>query len=84
MHTAPSVPHPSKRSAAVARLAGKESDMIIETSPAMKRAVAEALKKMDTYFDAKTPRKTPEQAKAEHEAWKKKSMADVKIGRAHV
>ena len=52
--------------------------MIIETSPAMKKAVAEALKKMDTYFDAKTPRKTPEQAKAEHEAWKKKSMADVK------
>ena len=52
--------------------------MIIESSPATKRAVQEALKKADDFFSGKTPRKTVEEHKAEREAWKQKSMADVK------
>lgn len=52
--------------------------MMLESSPATKKAVQEALKKMEDAFSGKTPRLTPEQAKAEREAWKQKSMAEVK------
>jgi hypothetical protein len=56
----------------------KEKIMMLESSPAMKRSIQDALKKMEDAFSGKTPRKTPEEAKADREAWKQKSMADVK------
>lgn len=51
---------------------------MLESSPATKKAVQEALKKMEDAFSGKTPRKSPEEAKAEREAFKQKSMAEVK------
>ena len=52
--------------------------MIRDSSPQTKKSVQDALKQMEDFFSGKTPRKTPEQAKADREAWKQKSMADVK------
>lgn len=52
--------------------------MMLESSPATKKAVQEALKKMEDAFSGKTPRKSPEEAKAEREAFKQESMARVK------
>jgi membrane protein involved in colicin uptake len=49
-----------------------------KSSPETKRKIEEAAKKAEDFFSGKTPRKTPAEAKAEHEAWKQKSMADVK------
>ena len=47
-------------------------------SPEKKRKIEEALKKTEDFFSGKTPRKTSEEAKADREASKQKSMADVK------
>lgn len=47
-------------------------------SPEKKKRLEEALKQTEDFFSGKTPRKTPEQARADREAWKQKSMADVK------
>jgi hypothetical protein len=47
-------------------------------SPEKKSKREEAVKGIEDFFSGKTPRKTPEQAKADREAWKQKSMADVK------
>jgi hypothetical protein len=52
--------------------------MIRDSSPQTKKSVQDALKQMEDFFSGKTPRKTPEEAKADREAWKQKSMADVK------
>jgi len=52
--------------------------MIRDSSPQTKKSVQDALKQMEDFFSGKTPRKTPEEAKADREAWKKKSMAEVK------
>lgn len=52
--------------------------MIRDSSPATKKAVQEALGKMEDFFSGKTPRKTPEQAKADRETFKQESMARVK------
>ena len=49
-----------------------------ENSPEKKRRLEEATKQIEDFFSGKMPRKTPEQAKADREAWKQKSMADVK------
>ncbi len=49
-----------------------------KSSPETKKRLDEATKKIEDFFSGKTPRKTPEQAKADREAWKQKSMADVK------
>jgi hypothetical protein len=56
----------------------KEKIMMLESSPTAKKSIQDALKKMEDAFSGKTPRKTPEEAKADHEAWKQKSMAEVK------
>ena len=47
-------------------------------SPEKKRKLEEALKQANDFFSGKTPKKTGAQAKADREAWKQKSMADVK------
>jgi hypothetical protein len=52
--------------------------MTKDSSPQKKKSVQDALAKMDAFFGGNAPRKTPEQAKSDHEAWKQKSMADVK------
>jgi len=52
--------------------------MIKDSSPQTKKSVQDALKQMEDFFSGKTPRKTPEEAKADREAWNKKSMAEVK------
>lgn len=52
--------------------------MIRDSSPQTKKSVQDALKQMEDFFSGKTPRKTPEEARADREAWKQKSMADVK------
>jgi len=49
-----------------------------KSSPEKKRKLEEATKKIEDFFGGKTPRKTGAQAKANREAWKQKSMADVK------
>ena len=49
-----------------------------KSSPEKKRRLEEATKKIEDFFSGKTPRKTPAEAKAEREAWKQKSMSDVK------
>jgi len=49
-----------------------------KSSPETKKRLEEATKGIEDFFSGKTPRKTPEQAKADREAWKQKSMADVK------
>ena len=49
-----------------------------KNSPEKKKRLEEALKQTEDFFSGKTPRKTPEQARADREAWKQKSMADVK------
>jgi hypothetical protein len=49
-----------------------------KSSPEKKRRLEEATKQIEDFFSGKTPRKTPEQARADREAWKQKSMADVK------
>ena len=49
-----------------------------KNSPEKKRRLEEALKKTEDFYSGKTPRKTPEQAKADREAFKQKSIADVK------
>jgi len=49
-----------------------------ESSPEKKRRLEEATKSIEDFFSGKTPRKTPEEAKADREAFKQKSMADVK------
>jgi len=49
-----------------------------KSSPETKKRLEEATKSIEDFFSGKTPRKTPEQAKADREAWKQKSMADVK------
>lgn len=49
-----------------------------EDSPEKKKRREEAVKGIEDFFSGKTPRKTPEQAKADREAFKQKSMADVK------
>jgi hypothetical protein len=51
--------------------------MTTDSSP-KRKTIQDALKEMQDAFSGKTPRKTPEQIKADTEAWKKKSMADVK------
>ena len=51
--------------------------MTTDSSP-KKKTIQDALKEMEDFFSGKTPRKTPEQAKADREAWKQKSMAEVK------
>jgi len=49
-----------------------------KSSPEKKRKLEEATKKIEDFFGGKMPRKTGAQAKADREAWKQKSMADVK------
>lgn len=49
-----------------------------KSSPETKKRLEEATKGIEDFFSGKTPRKTSEQAKADREAWKQKSMADVK------
>jgi hypothetical protein len=49
-----------------------------KSSPETKKRLEEATKSIEDFFSGKTPRKTPEQAKADREAFKQKSMADVK------
>ena len=51
--------------------------MTTDSSP-KKKTIQDALKEMEDFFSGKTPRKTPEEARADREAWKQKSMADVK------
>ena len=51
--------------------------MTTDSSP-KRKTIQDALKEMQDAFSGKTPRKTPEEAKADREAWKQKSMADVK------
>jgi hypothetical protein len=52
--------------------------MTKDASPQKKKTIEDALKQMEDFFSGKTPRKTPEQAKADRDDWKKKSMAEVK------
>ena len=52
--------------------------MTKDASPQKKKTIEDALKQMEDFFSGKTPRKTSEEAKADREAWKQKSMADVK------
>jgi len=52
--------------------------MIKDSSPQTKKSVQDALKQMEDFFSGKTPRKTPEEAKADREAFKQESMAKVK------
>jgi len=47
-------------------------------TPETEKAVKKGVQQIEDFFSGKTPRKTPEQAKADREAWKQKSMADVK------
>lgn len=52
--------------------------MTKDESPQKKKTIEDALKQMEDFFSGKTPRKTPEQAKADRDEWKRKSMAEVK------
>lgn len=51
--------------------------MTTDSSP-KKKSIQDALKQMEDFFSGKTPRKTPEEAKADRETFKQESMAKVK------